>query len=559
MLSLLKISNLALVDRLVWEPSGGLLAVTGETGAGKSVITGAIGLALGGRGDKSMIRSGEEQCSIEAVFRLKESTEIDALLEDAGLPPCEEGELLIRRVISANGNRQFINSSPTTLRVLREVGSRLADMSRADESASLMLHERQLELLDTYAENVDERQVYARSWQAYIQAKQALNELASSEQAQAREVDFLRHQIEEIEAAAFTAEETENIEREWQRAHHATRLRETALPLVHMLRDEDGGIADQMHRFVRGVRELERIDPTCPISSAQVEILAGEVEEMAESVEEYAERLDLDPAELARLEERIVLLDSLKRKYGSDFSAIETHLSTCRRKLDAIEHRDEELARLESELHNAEKELKNQGEILTASRRKAASQFACDMVRHVRELGFLQAVLEVKLLPEPACTAHGAESVEFLFGPNPGEPLQPLRSIASSGESARVMLAVKSALASRDKMPLLVFDEIDANVGGEIALAVGRKMSDLAKDRQVISITHFPQVAALAEHHHLIRKESVGGRTASSLCEVRGESRVDELVRMLGGGDDRTRAHARALLERGREKNARAN
>lgn len=551
MLSLLKISNLALVDRLVWEPSDGFLAVTGETGSGKSVITGAIGLALGERGDKSMIRSGEEQCSIEAVFRLKESTVTDALLEEAGLPPCEEGELLIHRVISANGNRQYINSSPTTLRVLREVGSHLADMSRADESASLMLPERQLELLDTYAENDDERQGYAQSWQAYIQAKQALKELVSSEQAQAREVDFLRHQIEEIESAAFTAAETENIEREWQRTHHATRLRETTLPLVRMLRDEDGGIVDRMHRFVRGVRELERIDSTCPISSAQAEILAGEVEEMAESVEEYAERLELDPAELARLEERIGLLDALKRKYGSDFSAIKIHLSICRRKLDAIEHRDEELARLESELHNAEKELKNQGEILTASRRKAASQFARDMVRHVRELGFLQAVLEVKLLPEPVCTAHGAESVEFLFGPNPGESLQPLRSIASSGESARVMLAVKSALASRDKMPLLVFDEIDANVGGEIALAVGRKMSDLAKGRQVISITHFPQVAALAEHHYLICKKSVGGRTASSLCEVRGESRVDELVRMLGGGDERTRAHARALLERG--------
>lgn len=551
MLSLLKISNLALVERLEWEPSVGLLAVTGETGAGKSVITGAIRLALGGRGDKSVVRSGEAQCSIEAVFRLKESVAIDALLEQVGLPPCEDGELLIRRVISVNGNRQFINSCPTTLRVLREVGINLADMSRADESASLMLPERQLALLDAYAENVAERKNYALAWQAYTQAKQALEELASSEQAQAREVDFLRHQIEEIETAAFTAAETENLECEWQRAHHAARLRETALPLVHLLRNEDGGIAEQLHRFVRGVRELERFDPSCPIHSSQAEILAGELDDMAESIEDYAENLDLDPAELARLEERVGLFDTLKRKYGADFSAIEAHLEDCRRKLDAIEHRDEEMARLEGVLLEARNELQKQGAFLTASRRKAAVQLAREIAEHARELGFLQADLEVKLIPESDCRAHGAESVEFLFGPNPGEPLQPLRAIASSGESARVMLAVKSALASRDEMPLLVFDEIDANVGGEIALAVGRKMSELARDRQVISITHFPQVAALADHHYLIRKESVGGRTSSSLCEVKGESRVDELVRMLGGGDERTRAHARALLERG--------
>ncbi len=550
MLSLLKITNLALVERLEWEPSCGLLAVTGETGAGKSVITGAIGLVLGGRGDKSIVRNGEEQCCIEAVFRLKESAATDALLEQAGLPPCEDGELLIRRVISVNGNRQFINSSPTTLRVLREVGSRLADMSRADEGASLMLPERQLALLDAYAENITETQGYARAWQSYVQAKQSLSELAASEQAQAREVDFLRHQIEEIETAAFTAAETENLEREWQRAHHAARLRETALPLVRMLRDENGGVAEQLHRFVRGVRELERLDPACPIRSSQVEILAGELEEMAETVEEYAEHPDLDPAELAHLEERVGLFDTLKRKYGADFSAIEAHLSACHRKLDAIEHRDEEIARLEAVLLEAQRELQKQGTCLTESRRKAASRLACEIVGQARELGFLQAALEVRLLPEPECTAHGAESVEFFFGPNPGEPLQPLRSIASSGESARVMLAVKSALASRDDMPLLVFDEIDANVGGEIALAVGRKMSELARDRQVISITHFPQVAALADHHYLIRKESTGGRTASLLCEVKGESRVDELVRMLGGGDERTRSHARALLER---------
>ncbi len=551
MLTLLKISNMALADHVVWEPGAGLLAVTGETGAGKSVVTGAVGLALGGRCDKSVIRGGEEQCCVEAVFHLENTERLDALLDGAGVPACEEGTLLIRRVVSLGGNRQFINSSPVTLRLLREAGGLLADMYSAENERVLLASpERRLALLDAFAENLAERREYDRSWRRWTRARQAWREFSAAEQAQERELDFLRHQIDEIESAAFTAEEADSLESDWRRARNAERLLGAALPLVQLMEGEENGLLEQMRRLVRGVRELERLDPACPVDLPGVESLADALGELETALEDYAGRLERDPAGLARLEERVGVFDALKRKYGSDFAAIQEHLAECRRRLGAVERRGEVLAGLESEMNDAEAVLREAGERLTGTRRHAAPRFAEEVLRHARELGFRQAAFEVSLLPEEAFGRRGAESAVFLFGPNPGEPLRELQLAASGGELARVMLALKSALAERDEIPLLVFDEIDANVGGEIALAVGRKLSALARRGQVVAITHFPQVAALADHHYLVEKRTKDGRTASSLREVSGEIRVDELVRMLGGGDGRTRDHARELIER---------
>ena len=550
MLSLLKIRNLALVDELNWEPHAGFLGITGETGAGKSVIMGGISLALGERADKTLIRSGESQCSIEAVFELKDTHEADRMLEESGVPPCEDGLLIIRRVLTATGNRQYINSSPVTLQLLKRIGSGLVDMHHPEEHRSLTSQERQLCLLDAFAEATPALNAYHTAYRAWLDARAAYRTLQESEMANERELDFLRHQVEEIESAAFTAEEVEGLEARWQRARNANRLRDTALPMLHQVGGEEGSLLSILHQLVRSGRDLERLDAT---TAPWLESLAGIIdsaEELAANLQDYAETLECDPAELAELENRIALLDNLKRKYGADFEAICEHLEACRAKLDAIGNREQRLEELQAEEQRCYAEVLQAGQALSAARTAAAPQLEADFLTHARQLGFRQSLFTAQLSPLPEPGPQGLEEVEFLFGPNPGEPQKPLRLIASSGELARVMLALKSALAKQDDTPLLIFDEIDANVGGEIARAVGMKMRELGREHQVIAITHFPQVAALADHHYLISKGLTHeGRTVSRLEEVGGDARIGELVRMLGAFGPTAEAHARELLQ----------
>ncbi|MDO4817184.1 MAG: DNA repair protein RecN [Akkermansia sp.] len=548
MLALLKIRNLALVDELAWEPCSGFLGITGETGAGKSVVMGGIALALGERADKTLIRSGETQCSIEAAFHLPRAAEVNAQLEEAGVPPCEDGELLIRRTITPTGNRQFINNTPVTLALLKGIGSGLVDMHQPDSHRSLTSQERQMVLLDAFAEDAELLARYRAAYRAMLDARAAYRELQESEMANAREIDFLQHQVEEIESANLTAEEVEGLEARWQRARNAGRLRDTAVPMAQALDGDEDAVLPRLHRLIRSAHDLERLDAAAakwlePLNSA-----LEELDDVARSLRDYADGLDADPAEAAALEERVATLDTLKRKYGADFAAIQEHLQACREKLDSIANREERLAELEAAQQAAEAAVAEAGKALSAARRKAAPRLEKDFLTHAAQLGFKQSFFTVQLTEtEPG--PQGMDEIEVLFGPNPGEPVKPLRLIASSGELARVMLALKSALAKQDDTPLLIFDEIDANVGGEIARAVGMKMRELGRDHQVIAITHFPQVAALADHHYLISKATEGGRTTSRLQEVRDDARVAELVRMLGSHGKEAEAHARTLLQ----------
>lgn len=549
MLALLKIRNLALVDELTWEPGNGFLGITGETGAGKSVIMGSISLLMGERADKSLIRSGETQCSIEAIFRLRHTEELNAQLAEAGVPPCEEGELLIRRIITATGNRQFINNSPVTLALLHRIAGGLVDMHHPDSHRSLTSQERQLCLLDAFAEDAGLLADYRAAYRRWLEARTAYRELLENEMANERELDFLRHQVEEIESAAFTAEEVAGLEARWQRARNANRLRDTALPMAQIVDGEEDSLLDRLHTLVRSGRELVRLDADCHRWISPLEGLIEEVETLADELQGYVNRLECDPEELAALENRIALLDSLKRKYGADFEAIEQHLHECRARLDAVDNREELLRVLKKAEEEAYASVLQSGTVLSTARRKASPHLEKEFLAHARQLGFRQSLFSVQLSPLPAPGPQGMEECDFLFGPNPGEPLKALRLIASSGEMARVMLALKSALASQDDTPLLVFDEIDANVGGEIARAVGMKMRELGSEHQVIAITHFPQVAALAQHHYLIAKSLREGRTVSRLEEIEGDARVTELMRMLGTSGASAMAHARELLK----------
>jgi DNA repair protein RecN (Recombination protein N) len=549
MLTLLKIRNLALVDELVWELGEGLVAVTGETGAGKSVIVGALKLVLGERADKSLIRTGEESCTVEAVFDLAEASEIDAVLEDGGLDSCDGGLLIVRRVIGTKVSRQFVNDSPVTLALLKRLGELLVDLHGPHDHQSLLSTERQLVMLDAYAD-VD-LGAYRDAWQAWREKRAEFEDLREAETAGEQELELLRHQVAEIDAAELKPDEEEEITDRWRRAGNATRLVELAGAAANLLGDDESGILTQIGEVQRLTRELEKLDPSMTERTMGLETAAVELQDLERVFRDYAEDLDLDRSEAAELEDRVNLFESLKRKYGPSLEAVLAHRERCAERLDTVENRGERLQRLEEEAAALREQVETLGRAVGLKRKKAAPRLAKAIAGQLRDLGFKSSTFEIRLEPKREPGSAGFEAVEFFFGPNPGEPVQPLRQVASSGEVSRVMLAVKSALADQDATPLMVFDEIDANVGGEIARAVGRKMSALGERHQVVAITHFPQVAASAGRHYVVEKQVVGGRTCSRLFPVDGDGRVDELVRMLGGGGSSAREMAKSLLQGG--------
>ena len=548
MLTLLKIRNLALVDELAWELGSGLISVTGETGAGKSVIVGALKMILGERADKGLIRTGEDTCTIESVFDLKDTSEINAILEEGGLEPCEDTQIIIRRCIGTSANRQFINDSPVTLTLLKKVGERLVDLHGPHDHQSLLSQERQLAMLDAFAATDSILTEYRSAYRSWREKSQELEEIQNAENASEQELELLRYQLDEISSAKLTDADGDELQERYHRSSNSTRLVELAAQAVTALSD-DNGILSRISDLQRLVRDLEKYDPSISEKLASLETASIELQDLEATLTDYAEELDIDPSEAASIEERVNLVESLKRKYGPTIAEVLSREATIAGRLDNIDNRSEKIEALTAALAESRRELDAIAKSLTAARRKSAPKLAKDIASQLKELGFKQSSFEVELTAVKDPTLHGLETCSFLFGPNPGEPLHPLRQIASSGEISRVMLAVKSSLAEQDATPLMVFDEIDANVGGEIARAVGRKMAILGQLHQVIAITHFPQVAAIAAHHFVVEKEVTNGRTRSKLYPVTGEKRVSELVRMLGGGGQQARAMAEALLE----------
>lgn len=554
MLSTLRIQNLALVDELVWELNRGLTAVTGETGAGKSVIVGALNLILGERADRAVIRSGEEKCTVEAVFDLSDTKAVDDILENAGAGVCEGGQLVLRRIISASGaNKQFINCSPVTLQIMKAVGEYLVDLHGPHDHQSLLSKEHQRSLLDAFGASTDLWKDYRKAWRDWQEKLSAWKDLRDSERASEQEIDLLQHQINEIELADLDANEEEMVIERYRRSSNAVRLIELS-GLIGESIDGDDGLVARMSDVQRAARELERIDPTVAPMLAGLATAAVELEELSRSVGDYREDVEVDPEEAAQLEERINLFESLKRKYGNTLGdVLEFHAKAAAR-LSAIQNRSGELDKLEAEAKAAEDQIVAIAEKLTDSRRKAAPNLAKQIETHLKDLGFKQSKFGVDVERLAELGPHGRDGVEFQFMPNPGEPAKPLRLIGSSGEISRVMLAVKSALADQDKVALLVFDEIDANVGGEVAHAVGAKMAGIADRRQVIVITHLAQVAARGHQHFVVDKVVQGKRTHSKLNLVESKQRVDEIARMLGGmGSESGRKHAEDLLAGARQ------
>jgi DNA repair protein RecN (Recombination protein N) len=570
MLTTLRIKNLALVSDLTLEMQPGCNVITGETGAGKSIILGALNLVLGERADRSLIRSGADSCSVEAAFDLDAPAgtpaeaalqrELQQFLDANGLEPCEHHQLVLKRTFtSAGANRQFINGSPTTLTTLGAIGEFLVDMHGPHDHQSLLRPVRQLAILDAFGGLEADRAAFGDLVRRRAALEAEKSALIVDERSYAQQLDLLRHQMREISGAHLQPGEDERVEAEFQRASNAAKLLQLSQAALDLLSESDSSLLTHSGAVGRVLAELQRVD----VGAASLAELHGQaadtLRELQSAVSRYAERVDVDPARLAELEERLNLLHSLKRKYGATIAEVIAFGNEAGARLRSLESRDSELVRLNAALATLDGEISAAGNRLSAARKKVIPRLARATSRQLEDLGFRQSKFEVaiqshspgdQVTAATAAKSAGLDEIEFQFAPNPGEPAKPLRAIASSGEMARVMLALKTVLAAQDEIPVLVFDEVDANVGGETANAVGQKMRQIAAKRQVFCITHLPQVAAAADAHYLVTKQVRNGRTTSEITRLDKPSRVTELARMLGGQSEAARQHAEALLTR---------
>jgi DNA repair protein RecN (Recombination protein N) len=550
MLTTLRIKNLALVSDLTLELQPGCNVITGETGAGKSIIIGALNLVLGERADRTLIRSGEESCSVEAVFDVKKlRAPLKSFLEENGLEPCEENQLVLKRNFSASGtNRQFINGSATTLATLASIGEWLVDMHGPHDHQSLLHAGKQLLILDAFGGLEKSREEFGELVRRRVILENEKSALIVDEKTYAQQLDLLRFQVQEISAARLNPDEEKSVEEEFNRSSNAAKLLQLSQTAIDALSENESSLITQSGVIGRVLAELSRVDSGAE-NLVVLHAQAGEtLRELQTELSRYADKVDVDPARLAEVEERLNLIHSLKRKYGATLAEVIAFGDEAKTKLQSLESRDAELARLNAALEKLDVEIMNAGKKLSAARKKLIPQLAKAVSKQLEDLGFKQSKFDVGI-SAAEISSSGLDAIEFQFAPNPGEPAKPLRAIASSGEMARVMLALKTVLAAEDEIPVLVFDEVDANVGGETANAVGEKMRHIAAKRQVFCITHLPQVAAPADAHYVVTKSVKNGRTISEITLLDKKSRVTELARMLGGQTDAARKHAEAMLK----------
>lgn len=552
MLQTLRVRNLALVEDITVDFQPGLNVITGETGAGKSVIIGALGLLLGERADKTLIRTGADQCLAEAVFQLSDSGSVDAILDDVGLPPCEGGQLLVRRTLLTNGTgKNFINDSSTTIQVLKRVGEHLVDMHGPYDHQSLLSTDFQLDILDAFGHLWDAREAYEKLYADLRGLQLQRKELeGANEQDVARQLELLSFQVKEIEDGAPVEGEDESLAREQIQVANAQRILELAGGIQSALVEGENSAFNGMAFAQKGLGELSGLIEAATGWKEEARSITVQIKDLAETVEHTVRNIEGDPARLQWLEDRMALYHRLKRKYGATVREIIEHGEEAKSRLRDLESRGERLEEIDKAITVALDKVNQAGIKLGKTRRQSAAKLAKTITDELRDLGFAHGAFAVDLQStEPG--PSGMDAIEFTFSPNAGEVPRPLRAIASSGEISRVMLAVKAVLADHDSIPVLVFDEIDANVGGAMGTAIGTKLDTVGRHHQVLCITHLPQVAVFGKTHFAVSKEVVNGRTRTLISRLGKDERVEEVARMLGGRDltSVTLKHAREMLK----------
>ena len=550
MLKWMRLKNLALVDRADLEFGPGFNVITGETGAGKSVIMGGVGLLLGGRADKSAIRIGTDRCEVSGEFSLDKNSapRVGAILEEAGIEPDSLESLLVRRVITASSSRNFINESPVTLQILHRIGELLVDIHGANGSHQLLKNRTQLETLDRFGKLDAELAQVRAAWKvlADLRAeKKAFMETMPSAEETAR----FRRDAAEIEKAAPVPGEDAELEARHSIAAHSKSIIEIALSAANALSECEDSLADRAGQVRRMLGDLEKFDPDhAEQFIAEMEEITERIVSLSGDLAGHASDVEIDEGEFLAMEERMRILQTLKRRYGPALDDVIRHLSFLRSKIDAYDNSEAIRAQFERKERELQKRLHEACSTLSAARKKAGTAIAKAIAAELKKLGFKRSGFDVAF-SETEESGDGADRVEFLFTANPGVPLMPLREVASSGELSRVMLAVKTVLAEADSIPILIFDEIDANIGGETASRVGQEIAALADSKQILCISHLPQVACNAAVHFMVSKESAADVTTTSVSRLDTESRIGEIARMLGGGE-LAEKHAAAMLRR---------
>jgi DNA repair protein RecN (Recombination protein N) len=548
MLRNLKIKNLALVDDIQVGFNDGLNVITGETGAGKSLLIGALRLLLGERADKSMIRTGESYCSVYAEFGLEDPLHIDAILSDIGMESCDGGLLIIRRVITETSNKTMVNDEPVTLNVLKRLGDALVDMHGPYDHQSLLDPATQLAILDAFGK-VDEAKVtYQTEYRNYRDIQKQIDALNSdNEEDLERQIEFLAYRVDEIDAAKLSAEEDAEVEEEHSIIANSQQVIELANGTVNALTEGEGCAFDGLVAAQQCLNQLVKHLPEAQEWHDEIETAVTSVQEVVRSIETSAAGIDASPERMQWLDDRLTTYQSLKRKYGPTVEEILQNGETWKQQLDELRGRDKKRVELQAEQDLVFKALEKAGLALRSLRENVADHLSECITKELVDIGFEHGFFDVQLNPcDPG--PSGLDEIDFGFAPNAGEDMRPLRMIASSGEISRVMLATKAVLARHDQIPVLVFDEIDANIGGEIGGAVGRKLAQVAECHQLICITHLPQVAACGTTHLAVSKSVQDGRTFTEVRLLDPDSRPAELARMLGGGTEVSLQHAHEML-----------
>jgi DNA repair protein RecN (Recombination protein N) len=552
MLRTLSVRSFAIIERLDLEFGPGFNVLTGETGAGKSILMDALNLLLGSRAGAEMVRAGAAKAMVDAVFDVSDAPDVLRAAEELGFE-AEDGQLFLSREVSASGKSTGrIGGRPAAIGQLREIGEYLVDLHGQHEHQALLAVPRHIDMLDSWGGR-EFQSLRAQIAEAFHQAQRLKREresLQKDARERARLLDLYQFQVAEIADAALREGEDEELDLEYRRISNAQRLAESAAAAAAVIGGGDeGGVVDALSRAVRGLEDAAELDETLsPIVDA-VRAVTFELAEAERDLARYQDEIEFDPERQQEIEARLELIRALKRKYGDTIEEVLAYGRETAEQLDALSNSEERGAALDREIAAADKRLHALCERLSSLRCKAAREFEQVTQSELRDLGMAKTRFEVQLAQaEP--TPKGTDRVEFLIAVNPGEPLRPLAKVASGGEVSRVTLAIKSAMAHQEALPTMVFDEIDIGIGGRTAGVIAEKMAHLARSTQVICITHLAQIASRGSSHFSIEKEVSGERTTVRVVPLDAEGRVGEVARMIGGANvtDAVLQHAREML-----------
>ncbi len=563
MLKEIRIQNFAIIENLVVNFEKGLNVLTGETGAGKSIIIDALNLLLGGRADTDSIRTGETTALVEGIFQIS-NKDILAMAQEIGVE-AEEGEFHIKRQISnSDKNRCFLNDSQITVSTLAKIGNRLVDLHGQHDHQTLLHPEIHVDLLDLFGKSKPYRDKFSKEFLEYQKLVNTLQSLNTDEQERLQREEFLGFQISEIDAANLSKEEEEEIKAEKNKLRHSEKIRSALQQSQSLLSEQSGSILESLRQVLKELEPLVDVDKDLASPFERSQSAFYELEEVEDALRSHDRTLNFDPARLEEIEDRLAEINGLKRKYGNDVSEILAKRDQFASELEQLAGNEESVKQLAADIVSKEKIVSELAVELADKREAGAKSLKQGVEKELKELHMngVRFGVDFKYPPDPKGfveyrkeklkpTSIGLGNLEFLFSPNPGEELRPLAKIASGGELSRIMLALKSILNKQDTVPVMIFDEVDTGIGGRVAEKVGDKLKKVAKTKQVFCITHLPQIAGMASTHYRVEKQVEGKRTRSGIRQLDFEERVEELARM-SSGEKITEAslkHARELIQ----------